>query len=81
MVWRGSISVSIAPVVGTAATRREQILNRIERSALLANRDVADVRLIAVSKGRSAEEIEQLIEAGQRDFGETGYRRPRNGRR
>jgi len=28
------------------------------------------VRLIAVSKGRAAEEIEPLIEAGQRDFGE-----------
>lgn len=28
------------------------------------------MRLIAVSKGRAAEEIEPLIEAGQRDFGE-----------
>ena len=35
-----------------------------------AKRDPADVQLIAVSKGRSAEEIEPLIAAGQRDFGE-----------
>ena len=40
------------------------------RAAALAKRDPADVQLIAVSKGRSAEEIEPLIEAGQRDFGE-----------
>lgn len=37
---------------------------------MLAKREAADVALIAVSKGRSVEEIEQLIEAGQRDFGE-----------
>ena len=30
-----------------------------------------DVQLIAVSKTRSAEEIEELIAAGQRDFGES----------
>ena len=39
-------------------------------AAALAKRDPADVQLIAVSKGRSAEEIEALIAAGQRDFGE-----------
>ena len=36
----------------------------------MAKRDPAEVQLIAVSKGRSAEEIEPLIESGQRDFGE-----------
>ncbi len=70
MVWRGRICVPIAPVVGNAAERRGQILSRIERAALLAKRDLAEVCLVAVSKGRSAEEIELLIEAGQRDFGE-----------
>lgn len=54
----------------SAAERREQILARIARAAALAKRDPADVRLIAVSKGRSAEEIAPLIEAGQGDFGE-----------
>ena len=53
-----------------AAERRQQIENEIARAATLAKRDPADVQLIAVSKGRSAEEIEALIAAGQHDFGE-----------
>jgi pyridoxal phosphate enzyme (YggS family) len=40
------------------------------KAAALAKRDPAGVQLIAVSKGRPAEEIEPLIDAGQRDFGE-----------
>lgn len=56
--------------MSSAAERRERILARIARAATLAKRDPADVRLIAVSKGRSAEEIMPLIEEGQRDFGE-----------
>jgi pyridoxal phosphate enzyme (YggS family) len=54
-----------------AADRRQQILDAIARSAELAQRDPAEVRLIAVSKGRSAEQIEELIAAGQEDFGES----------
>jgi pyridoxal phosphate enzyme (YggS family) len=54
----------------SAADRRQQIQNGIARAASLAKRDPADVQLIAVSKGRSADEIEALIAAGQRDFGE-----------
>jgi hypothetical protein len=54
-----------------AAERRQQILDGIARAAALARRDPAGVQLIAVSKGRSAEEIEALIVAGQRDFGES----------
>src|SRR3954471_2942410 len=53
-----------------AADRRQHIIDEIARSAELARRDPADVQLIAVSKGRRAEQIEALIEAGQRDFGE-----------
>lgn len=53
-----------------AAERRSHILNGIASAAKLARRDPADIQLIAVSKGRSIEEIEALIEAGQRDFGE-----------
>jgi pyridoxal phosphate enzyme (YggS family) len=54
-----------------AADRRKQILDAIARSAEIAQRDPAEVRLIAVSKGRSAEQIEELIAAGQEDFGES----------
>jgi pyridoxal phosphate enzyme (YggS family) len=56
--------------MASAAQRRQQILDRIARAAEIAKRDPADVQLIAVSKGRSAPEIEELIDAGQRDFGE-----------
>lgn len=56
--------------MSSAAQRRERILGRIAKAASLAKRDPADVQLIAVSKGRPVEEIEPLIEAGQRDFGE-----------
>ena len=56
--------------VSSTADRREGILTRIARAAELAKRVPADVQLIAVSKGRSTEEIEPLIQAGQRDFGE-----------
>jgi pyridoxal phosphate enzyme (YggS family) len=52
------------------AERRQQVLNDIARAAALANRDAADIRLIAVSKGRTVEQIEALIAAGQTDFGE-----------
>jgi pyridoxal phosphate enzyme (YggS family) len=56
--------------VTSAAERRDQILGRIARAAAIRRVDPADVQLIAVSKGRSAAEIEALMEAGQRDFGE-----------
>ncbi len=56
--------------MSSAAERRQKILDAIARSAALAKRNPADVQLIAVSKGRGAAEIEALIEAGQRDFGE-----------
>jgi len=54
-----------------AADRRQQILDAIARSAAIAKRDSVDVTLIAVSKGRPVEAIEELIAAGQRDFGES----------
>jgi pyridoxal phosphate enzyme (YggS family) len=53
-----------------AADRRQQILDGIARAAVLAKRDPTEIQLIAVSKGRGAEEIEHLIQAGQCDFGE-----------
>src|SRR5438105_10776955 len=57
--------------MSSAADRRQHILDGIASAAKLARRDPADVQLIAVSKGRTAEEIEPLIAAGQRDFGES----------
>lgn len=56
--------------MSSAAERRERILARIAHAATLARRDPSDVQLIAVSKGCPADEIEALISAGQRDFGE-----------
>jgi pyridoxal phosphate enzyme (YggS family) len=56
--------------MSSPAQRRQQILDDIARAAAVAKRDPADVQLIAVSKGHPVELIEQLIESGQRDFGE-----------
>jgi PLP dependent protein len=55
----------------SAADRRQHILDDIAKAAALARREAAEVILIAVTKGRSVEEIEPLIAAGQRDFGES----------
>jgi len=43
--------------MSSAADRRQTILAGIARAAELARRDPADIRLIAVSKTRSEEEI------------------------
>jgi pyridoxal phosphate enzyme (YggS family) len=53
-----------------AAARLAAIRADIARAARVAGREPASVRLIAVSKGRSSEAIEPLIDAGQTDFGE-----------
>jgi pyridoxal phosphate enzyme (YggS family) len=54
-----------------AADRLKTVREGIAQAAGLAKRDQAEIELIAVSKQRSAEEIEELIDAGQRDFGES----------
>ena len=56
--------------MSSPAQRRQQVLDDIARAAALARRDASEVQLIVVSKGRSTDEIEPLIDAGQRDFGE-----------
>jgi pyridoxal phosphate enzyme (YggS family) len=56
--------------MSSAAERRQQILGGIADAARLARRELGEVQLIAVSKGRTAAEIEPLIAAGQRDFAE-----------
>src|SRR6476646_9307319 len=57
--------------MSSAADRRNRILAGIESAAKVARRQAPDVQLVAVSKTRSADEIEALIAAGQRDFGES----------
>jgi uncharacterized pyridoxal phosphate-containing UPF0001 family protein len=47
--------------MNTAAQRREKTLDEIALAARLAKRDPADVCLIAVSKTRSTDEIEALM--------------------
>ena len=54
-----------------AATRLATVRAEITRAARLARRDPATITLVAVSKRRSVAEIEALIAAGQRDFGES----------
>ncbi len=46
------------------------IQQQISAAAKLARRDLGDIELIAVSKTRTLDEIEPLILAGQRAFGE-----------
>jgi pyridoxal phosphate enzyme (YggS family) len=70
-VWRRFMRIPIAADMSIAAVRREKILENIAAAAKLAGRDPAEVQLIAVSKTRTAEEAEALIDAGQRDFGES----------
>lgn len=53
-----------------AAARLQSIHSVIAEAARVARRKPEDVTLVAVSKNRSAEQIEELIEAGQRHFGE-----------
>ena len=55
----------------SAVARRQSVIDDIAAAAKLARRDPGEVTLIAVSKTRGAEAIEDLIGAGQRDFGES----------
>ncbi len=54
-----------------ASTRLHEIDTRIDQACALSGRKREHVTLVAVSKTRTASEIEELIEAGQRDFGES----------
>ncbi len=53
-----------------AATKLGQVRENIARAARIAGRKAEDITLIAVSKTHSAAEIEPLLLAGQRIFGE-----------
>ena len=52
------------------ASRLAIVRDAISAACKVARRKPSDVTLIAVTKGRTAHEIEPLIAAGQRDFGE-----------
>ena len=54
-----------------AATRLAAVRAGIDRACRAARRKPDDVTLIAVSKGRTVEEIEPLLAAGHRCFGES----------
>ena len=72
--WHVAMAVSHGPTYSDAmnpAQRLEVIREKIAKAAKLARRDPAGITLIAVSKTRSAEEIEALIDVGQRGFGES----------
>lgn len=53
-----------------SADRLREILEKIAKAAAIAKRSGNDVELVAVTKGRSSDEIEHLLVAGQRNFGE-----------
>ena len=52
------------------ADRLETVRARIEAAALRADRDPLDVRLVAVSKGMTADRVDEAIAAGVEDIGE-----------
>jgi pyridoxal phosphate enzyme (YggS family) len=56
----------------TSATERLRTIHqRIAKAAAIAARAVETIDLVAVTKGRSSEDIEPLIDSGQRLFGES----------
>lgn len=61
-----------------AVQRLEQVKDRIAAAAALAGRSAEEVELIAVSKTRTAGEIDELIRAGQVAFGENRVQEARD---
>ena len=53
-----------------AGTRLETVRAEIAKACKIARREVAEVTLVAISKTHDAAEIEPLLAAGQRVFGE-----------
>lgn len=66
-----SAADSYSAGMSEAAERLQRVQASIAAAAKLARRTVPDITLVAVSKGRSADEIAPLIDAGQKDFGES----------
>jgi pyridoxal phosphate enzyme (YggS family) len=57
-------------VAVTIAARLAEVRARIEAAAIGAGRDAAGVKLVAVSKTKTAAEVREAYAAGQRAFGE-----------
>lgn len=62
------------------ATRVEAIRDRVDQACRRAERDPSTVRLIAVTKTRSVDEIEQALAAGVTDVGENKVQEARDKR-
>jgi len=54
----------------TIAINLKTVLDKIQKAACKAGRDPAEVRLVAVSKTRTAAIIDEAARSGQRLFGE-----------
>ncbi|HSQ95061.1 MAG TPA: YggS family pyridoxal phosphate-dependent enzyme [Croceibacterium sp.] len=54
----------------SAASRLSHVRERITHACKVADREVGEVTLVAISKTHPAEAIESLLDAGQRVFGE-----------
>jgi pyridoxal phosphate enzyme (YggS family) len=54
----------------TAADRLADVRQRIAEAARTAGRDPASITLVAVSKTHGADRVQELLDAGQRVFGE-----------
>ncbi len=54
----------------TLAARLKQVQKRIEKAALNAGRNPADITLVAVSKFHPSDAVAELVRHGQMDFGE-----------
>jgi pyridoxal phosphate enzyme (YggS family) len=61
---------SIPATLSAVSEGLSQVRERIEQAARRAGRDPGSIRLVAVSKRKPAELIEQAYACGQRDFGE-----------
>ena len=56
--------------MATLLSAWQDVLQRIDQTALHAGRNPANIRLIAVGKTFPAADLRALYELGQRDFGE-----------
>ncbi|WP_371514552.1 hypothetical protein [Brevundimonas denitrificans] len=59
------------------ASALDTVRRRIAKAARAAGRDPSDITLTAVSKQQPEPAIQAVLNAGQRVFGETGFRRRR----
>jgi pyridoxal phosphate enzyme (YggS family) len=56
--------------MSTGAGRLAEVRGRVDAAARSAGRDPTDVTLVAVSKTHGADRVREILEAGQRVFGE-----------